>query len=747
MKKVSIFTHFIYPTEHITLAELLDRIKRCVYGEQIRKLRLQLAAGNLEESDKLKKQLLGVTFGGLFDGGRNMKCIVEYNGYLVLDFDDLTAAELLSVHAKIILCQYTLACFVSPSGNGLKVIVSVTTGVEEHLNAFLSLQKFYNAMTGVEIDPSGKDVTRLCFVSADEHLYYNPDATVFEPHSGAGQAWPAAVPKGPAVKPTGAVNIDKIYRRAVVNVERYHSYVEGQRNEFNFALAFLLRKYGISEATTLVLLLRDYNFSDQEVHACVKSAYSYNLTDKPKVAKGKKFPPLKIVPKAEAPPDEPPTSKKKKAGYELYDIMEVESLLHKWYDTRYNVVTGVVEWRIKGSDEPFEWLEDKHEHSMFCRLHRENQMIPMSTVHIMLHSDFSPDFDPFMDYFNNLAPWDGTTDFMGQLCDTVSTEDDAYWKFTFIKWYVAYVASMIVPDIINHTVVVLIGAQGAGKTSWMKKLMPQAMQALLGTTALQIDSKDTAIQLSECGLIILDEMENLNRKDLSAIKELVTRSKSRIRRPYGRNSESLQHRASLIAGVNHAQILTDISGTRRYLCSSVISIDYLHQVDIDGCMAQAYAHFRSGFRYWFDQTEIKELTAHNIDFVSKSVEEELIATWFIKVTREEWDNKGKFANSQRYMLMTTTEIAVKIMEKARFNLLESTVVKIGRILTYMGFKRIRKGNNHSYMVRLVDGEAVERASHTLELTPEQVAEQDDNDQIVRLEEDLFTANTDDGLPF
>ena len=754
MRNITIFSKFINDVEQTTLTEMLDRIQRCVYKREIDNLRAMLAQGDQKGYDHYKRDLPAFTTSGKFVGGRKLPFLEKYSGVIVLDLDKMTADILQSVKAVIMLCTYTLACFVSPSGNGLKVLVCVSTGPEDHLNAYLSLQRFYSVLAGVEIDPSGKDINRLCFVSADQDLYYNPDATVFEPLSGAGQLWPATIPEGPfgkratpAGKSTDTVDINKLYHRAIANVERYHSFVEGQRNEFDFALALQMRKLGLSEATTTQFMLQDYNFNDQEVHACIKSAYGYNLSAKPKGKKKVMLQSIKTDLQTAAPPDEPPSGNKKKSGRDLYDIHDVEWMLKKWFDTRFNLVTGVVEWRIAGTGEPFIWLEDKHEHSMFRKLHNEEQMIPISTLHILLHSDFSPDFNPFRDYFSHLKKWNGKTDYIGQLCDTVKTEDDVYWEYSFRKWFVAYVASMLVEEIINHTVVVLIGSQGVGKTSWMKKLVPPILLAYLGTTAMQIDSKDAAIQLSECGLIILDELENLNRKDLAAFKEMITRPKSRIRRPYGRNSECMPHTATFIAGVNFEQILTDISGSRRYLCSNIISIDYLHNVDIDGCMAQAYALFRSGFIYWFDQNEIKQLTRHNEDFLSKSVEEELISTWFVKVTREEWDTKSQFMNSQNYLLMTTTQIAVKIMEKARFNLMDSTIVKIGKILKKMGFERIRKGNNYSYMLRILDSEVVEKASRNLEETPEQITEREGNEQLIRFEEDLFTASGEDGLPF
>jgi len=450
-----------------------------------------------------------------------------------------------------------------------------------------------------------------------------------------------------------------------------------------------------------------------------------------------------------------PTKEKQRPGRKRYEIKKVEYLIALWYETRYNVVTGVIEWRHRNTKEEFHRMEDHEENSMFRWLHHAEQKIPMQVLHNLINSDYSPDFNPFTDYFDKLPQWDGVTDYIYQLSDTVKVIDNEYWTFCFRKWFVAYAVSLINDEIINHTVIVFVGIQGLGKSSWMKLLIPNAFRNYLGTAALQTDSKDTAIQLTECALIILDEMENLNRHDLASFKELITRPGIRIRRPYGRYSENLPHRASFIASVNYEQILTDPSGSRRYLCQKVLALDYKHTVDIDGAMAQAYALYKSGFKFWFDQEEIHNLNIRNEDFMSKTVEEELIELWFRPVTKEEFMTRTQFSGGINILLMTATQIAVKLLEKAKLTLMDSTLVKIGKAMHKLKYERVKKKDNYFYLVRMVDFDAVERDSRTLEdldVSPKPggvlSAEQEENEQIIRHEEDLFNnSNRVDDLPF
>jgi len=772
MYDVTLFENFSNAIGDYALGVMLDGIKNGTYRLPIESLRKLIHNGDYKGYDLAKRKLPAFTPCARYKRGRKLEYMTGYNAAVVLDFDKLTPEELIRVKMIICMCDYTLACFVSPSGNGLKVLVRVNTGIEEHKRAFLSVQQFYMTLTGIAIDPSGKDVTRLCFVSWDPELYFNPQATIFQPIIGEGQIWPEAGPDKPNDVPTWATRrpvstgepsgIIETYNRCINYVERHCSFTEGHRNEFVFALSLQLRRAGMPDGLTLMMMLQDYNFDEREVRSCVKSAYSYVWKDETvnkdnvigadyKSAPAEPAEIVNVTTGADlqsAPNENTTPPKKEKSPGRRYRIKKVEALLSQWYQTRYNEVTGLIEWCHVKTKELFKRLDDYDENSMHRRLHHAEQPIPTNALHTLLYSDFSPDFNPFIAYRDSLNKWDGETDYIQQLSDTVKTEDDTYWSFCFRKWFVAYAASLVCDEVINHTVIVFVGKQGVGKTRWMKRLVPTALKNYLGTAALQTDSKDTAIQTSECALIMLDEMETLNRKDLASFKELITRPEIRIRRPYGRNSENLPHRASFIAAVNYQQILTDQSGSRRYLCSLTISLDYEHEIDLDCAMAQAFALYESGFRFWFDQEEIRELTDRNEVFLSKPIEEELIGTWLRAVTRAEWDSKNKFMTGASIQLMTAADIAIKLTEKSKQNLGDNTSVKIGKIMNKLGFERVRKHNNYYYMVRVVDGDTVERDSRTLdEIQPVQKDEQAENEQIIRLEEDLSKSSQDDELPF
>ena len=76
-----------------------------------------------------------------------------YSGFVHLDFDKLTPEQLDAAFKVIAEIPYTFLCFISPSGNGLKVFIEVNTEIEHHDIAYLQVQKHYEDATGFKSRP------------------------------------------------------------------------------------------------------------------------------------------------------------------------------------------------------------------------------------------------------------------------------------------------------------------------------------------------------------------------------------------------------------------------------------------------------------------------------------------------------------------------------------------------------------------------------------------------------------------
>ncbi|MGG6497636.1 UNVERIFIED_CONTAM: virulence-associated E family protein, partial [Bacteroidetes bacterium 56_B9] len=80
----------------------------------------------------------------------------------------------------------------------------------------------------------------------------------------------------------------------------------------------------------------------------------------------------------------------------------------------------------------------------------------------VIDSSYPRDYNPFTEYIGKLKPWDGVTDYIGQLADTVQAEDQEFWKKSFRRWFVGMLACALQDDTVNHLVIILYSEQGKG---------------------------------------------------------------------------------------------------------------------------------------------------------------------------------------------------------------------------------------------------------------------------------------------
>ena len=151
---------------YLTIDTALNRIKEGKSKEKVDKVR---------EGDKQLKKTLPVTlFSGVFSGRRDEQ-IQGHSGLIVLDFDHIDVND---YKALLGTDDYIRACWTSPSGDGLKALVLITNP-ERHRDHFRALQAYFDRTYGLEVDPSGINVSRACFESYDPDLISNENPKAF----------------------------------------------------------------------------------------------------------------------------------------------------------------------------------------------------------------------------------------------------------------------------------------------------------------------------------------------------------------------------------------------------------------------------------------------------------------------------------------------------------------------------------------------------------------------------------------
>jgi hypothetical protein len=156
-----------------------------------------------ESIAELKRALPGVLWSGTFTERKN-SALIQHSGLLCADLDDL-GDSLEDVHTTLRRSPHIRALFISPTATGLKAVFCVHADASKHLASFRAIEKHVQELAGVQIDESCKDPARLCFMSYDPELFYNPGAKEIEP---------LPEPERPARTSNGAVDLNERQRIA-----------------------------------------------------------------------------------------------------------------------------------------------------------------------------------------------------------------------------------------------------------------------------------------------------------------------------------------------------------------------------------------------------------------------------------------------------------------------------------------------------------------------------------------------------
>jgi hypothetical protein len=251
----------------ITLETALNRIKKGNSKQRVLDIRMQI---DKDRRNELKVNLPSVFFSGRFKGTESFD-LLEHSNFIVLDFDDVTTnpdIELVEqAKQELIKNKFIYACWISPSGNGLKGLVKVADG-KKHEEHFLALQEEFNGL-----DKSGKNINRHCFESFDENIYINENSKVFTKTKKIESI----------IEVVKVESSSKVFQNILVWLSnKGDAFVKGERNFFIFKLASACCRFGINENEAYSLcklsFANESSFSDRELLRTIKSAYKSNAS-------------------------------------------------------------------------------------------------------------------------------------------------------------------------------------------------------------------------------------------------------------------------------------------------------------------------------------------------------------------------------------------------------------------------------------------------------------------------------------
>ena len=308
-----------------------------------------------------------------------------------------------------------------------------------------------------------------------------------------------------------------------------------------------------------------------------------------------------------------------------------------------------------------------------------------------VESDHVQAYHPFELYFRNLPEWDGK-DRVTELARRISDKD--VWIRSFHRWMLAVTAqwtgsgnrgrraNSVAPLLVSPT-------QGLGKSTFCRMLLPKELRDYFTESFDLTNVSSAENKLASYGLINLDEFDRLPDGRMPQLKNLMQMEDLRVRRAYRRTAEALPRIASFIGTSNRRDLLTDLSGSRRFICVEVEhAIDCTTPVDHTQLYAQLLHELNSGERCWFSKAEEVEIQTANRPFYRISPAEELISSCF------EFAEAGE----QGAHLMSAADIYTALKRKNPAALKDYSCTAFARLLAQLG-RRVHTRYGNGYWVK------------------------------------------------
>ena len=305
--------------------------------------------------------------------------------------------------------------------------------------------------------------------------------------------------------------------------------------------------------------------------------------------------------------------------------------LERKYEMRFNTALGCTETRKAGSNEPFVPVDERMRNTIAIKARLDGIDAWDKDIRRYTESDFVKAFNPVDIFLKGLrGRWDGKNH-IEALADCVPN-DNARWADWFHTWFLAMVAQWMGLDNAhgNSVAPLLISRQGYRKSTFCKRLLPEAFQWGYNDNLVISEKQNTLRAMTQSLLINIDEFNALSAKTQDGfLKNVMQLASIKLRQPYRQQQLTLPRVASFIATANVSDVFSDPSGCRRFIAVTLTGpIRLPDHIDYEQLYAQAVAELDSSRRYWFDEADTQDIMENNVQYQQRTPAETLFLDSF-----------------------------------------------------------------------------------------------------------------------
>ena len=250
-------------------------------------------------------------------------------------------------------------------------------------------------------------------------------------------------------------------------------------------------------------------------------------------------------------------------------------------------------------------------------------------VERLIKSKYAQPYHPIRSYINKVR---GTWDGKDRICDFLRRINPSDYCLKMGRiWLRAMVAQMAGYDEkhANSVMLTLVSTtQGLHKSTFLRSLLPNELRDYY-TDDFSLNQKGNAQgKIVEFAIINDDELDKENPKKMPLMKTLMQTMKPSFIGAYKKNFNRLPRSASFTGTSNQRELLTDHSGSRRFLILEPDGMINVEGIEHDAIYAQLLYELEHGEPYFFSKDDEKEMQEHNQPYYIKTDLEKTITSYF-----------------------------------------------------------------------------------------------------------------------
>lgn len=299
---------------------------------------------------------------------------------------------------------------------------------------------------------------------------------------------------------------------------------------------------------------------------------------------------------------------------------------------------------------------------------------------------------PVCEYLACLV-WDGVPRLDEAATKYFGAKSSAYSRLIVPRWFISTVARVRRPGCQADCVLILEGAQGWGKTSAFRALVP--VDGWYADSGIVIGSKDSYQNLHGVWIYGFDELDSLSKSELTATKNFITATYDRYRPPYGRHPQNFTRQNTFVGSTNREDYLDDPTGNRRYWPLDVVrplDVEAIRR-DRDQLWAEAVHRYAAGENWYADTPELRKLCEdEQRDRVPVDAWAPIVADWLINPTVPDLEHAGERRRLTDEDGVTTTEGLIGALNMRPADITPANATRMGFVLRALGLTHVKRSS-------------------------------------------------------